>query len=332
MLVWIKNHPLMTGGVVLLLVVLFLVFRGKSSSGTQVIQTGPSDAAQTAGLQAQVQLAAINAGYASHISDLNAAVAGKQVDATTALQLTSAQRDVALQGILSGADSQNRQTQAALDASTRQDQALVQSQQITSDAGVKITGIQADVINNQTAAQLAAQGIISGASVDMANIQAGTDQARIAAALASSLDTNRTSLDATKDTNAAVVTVAGISGDTAKTIATLDAASKDLLTRTAGNVYTDQIDSQTKNIGDWISAQFQLGQNKDNVVQNLVLSGQLNKGGEGGKNQAGVIETWLGNFTGGVANASQTPDTVGSTASGFSGIAKSFFDFMGHVF
>ncbi len=76
----------MTGGVVLLLVVLFLVFR-KSSGGTQVIQTGPSDAATTAGLQAQVQLAAINAGYAGHISDLNAEIAGKQLDATTALKL-----------------------------------------------------------------------------------------------------------------------------------------------------------------------------------------------------------------------------------------------------
>ncbi len=208
----------------------------------------------------------------------------------------------------------------------------MQTQQITSDAGVKITGIQADVINNQTAAQLAAQGIISKASVDMSTIQAGTDQARIAAALTSSLDTNQKTLDATRDTNATTVTVAGMSSDTAKTIATLNANSQDLLTRTAGNVYTDQIDSQTKNIGDWISAQFQLGQDKNNVVQNLILSGQLNKGGEGGKNQAGIIETWLGNFSGGTANANQTPDTVGSTASGFTGIANAAFNFFSKIF
>jgi hypothetical protein len=322
MMEWIKNHPLMAGGVALLLVVLLLVFRRSSGGGgTQVIQTGPSDALQSASIQAQVQLAAINAGYAAHISDLNAAVSGKKVDAGTALALTSAQKDVALQGILSNQDVANRRASTDLFIAQDQTQGIIQSQSIAANAGVKIAGIQADVLNNQANDQLLAQGIISKATLESMRIRAGVDT-----------HTTDAALEGLKDTNQTNVQIAGISGDTAKTLGTLDATSRDLQTRTIGNIYTDQIDTQGRNVDNYISTQRQIADHNANIVYGLVSSGQINKGGEGGKNQVGFLETWLGNFGGGVANANQTPDTVGTTAMGFTGIAQSIASVFKSIF
>lgn len=331
MMDWIKSHPLMTGGVVLLLVVLFLVFR-KSSGGTQVINTGQSDAAINANLQATVALAGLQAQYNSHASDLNAAIASKKLDTATTLQVASAQKDVALTGILSGADVSNRQTAAALLATQYSTDAVVQQQRINADTSVKITGIQADVVNNQTAAQLAAQGIISKATVDVATLGATSDQARTAAALAAIKDTNSTSYNSLVDTNASNVSIAGTNAKTATDIATLQAQTDQLKTTVAGNVYTDFIDSQAKAALAYINGLNDQATQKNTIVSNLVSSGTINKGGEGGKNQVGLLETWLGNFQGGVANANQTPDTVGTTASGFTGIANAVGNFFSHIF
>lgn len=300
---WIKEHPYMAGGVALLLVVLLLVFRKSSGSSTQVIQTGPSDAATAAGLQAQVQLAGINAAYAANQSQLSAAIAGKKLDVQTALALTSAQKDVALQGILSGSQVQSIQANNALLATQYSTQAAVQAENISANRDVTIAGTQADVQKQAIQDQLAQQGIISKATVDVATIQGNTDRAQTEAAKAVLLDTIRTNLAATQDTNATNVSIAGISGDTSKTIAGLQSASQDLITRTAGNIYTDQIDTQGKNISDWIAAQLALGTQKSNVVNSVINSGQINKGGEGGSNQVSVLDSYLGNLSGGTVAA-----------------------------
>lgn len=320
---WIKRHPLMAGGVALLLIVLFFVFRSKSGgSGTQVIQTGPSDAVTAASLQAQVQMAAIQAGYAASSSSLSAAIAGKQIDAQTALQLTSAQKDVALQSILTGGDVQNQQTQAALLATQYSTQAVVQGEQIQAGQNVSIAGIQSDTIKAQSQDQLAAQGIISKASVDMATLQAGVDTTN-----------SNNQLQATEDTNASQVKVAGIAGDTATTLGTLQANSQDLITRTAGNIYTDQIDTQGRNIDEYIAAQLANKQQQNDIIYGLISSGQINKGGEGGSNQVSVLDSYLGNPTGGTAAAqaagteavASSPGSVISSISGlFNGAAKIF--------
>jgi hypothetical protein len=330
---WIEEHPLLAGIGVLLFVVLLFVLLRRGGGSAQVIQTGPSENLQAAQLNAAVQLATLNYEANYRGSALAAAIAGKKIDAQTTLAVSGAQKDVALTGILADKATQIHQQDTTLQATQYATQGIVQQQTIISDAAIKQSGIQAEVINNQTRAALEAQGIISKATVDVASIGAQTDQAKIAAALAAIHDTNDANVRLGIDTNATVSNVAKLGSQTAVDLATLDATTKQLAINQGATVANNFIDTQAVVANHYIDTQGSLQSQKATIVSNLVSSGQINKGGEGGKNQAGLLETWLGNFQGGVANASQTPDTVGTTlaagSSLFSNIAKGFFSFFG---
>lgn len=313
---WIEEHPYMAGGLVLLIVVLIYVFVRRGGSSSQVIQTGPSEGLVGAQLSAAVRLAEINAGANAQGNALNAAIAAKKIDAQTTLAVSGAQKDVALTGILTTGQTQRDAIDATLQASQYSTQAVVQQQRIAADAGVRVAGIQADVLNEKSRNELAAQGIVSKASVDMAGINALVDSERTKAALAGLLDINRTSFLTASDEHSRDIQIAQVSGDTSKTIARLDAETKQLGTTVAGNVYTDFINTQGRNVDNYINTQGQIKAQQGNIVYGLVSSGQINKGGEGGLNQTSIIDSFLGNFTGGaVAAGSQTPDTPGTTLS-----------------
>jgi hypothetical protein len=111
---WIHEHPYLSGTLVLLAIVLFILYRRLSAPAASVGTAGPSDSLQAAGLAAGVQLQTAQLGASLGIAQLNAQVNEAQLLAAS--QDTQAQlaANVQLQNILSSADVANRQTQASL--------------------------------------------------------------------------------------------------------------------------------------------------------------------------------------------------------------------------
>src|SRR5690242_16899863 len=107
---WIEDHPLLAGSLVLLLIGVYFVVRkitGGSSTtnqllpGTQVVSGGgPSPDATLAAQAAQNQT---QAALSAQSQQLAAAIAAKQIDAATQLQIAQIQGNVATQGIVSQA-------------------------------------------------------------------------------------------------------------------------------------------------------------------------------------------------------------------------------------
>src|SRR5579872_6681712 len=172
---WVREHPYLSGSLIVAVIILFLVLRGRSSSSSsaqQVSQGGPSDALQAAGLQAQTQQSAISA-----------QVALGQIAANSQDTATQAARDVALSKVAADFQSQQFGTAAALQAA----QAGYMSQ-------VDLADISAGRDISLSHDQLAAVGINASAAVDIAGIQGDVTKAQTAAALAAQENTNLTAL------------------------------------------------------------------------------------------------------------------------------------------
>lgn len=107
MIEWIKEHPYLTGGLGLVLIVLFLVIRNASSnSSTQAAASGPtgtSDSIQALEIQSGAGVAAAQIAANATVSTANAALNAHAIDAQVANLQT-----------LGAVDVSNRQTQAAL--------------------------------------------------------------------------------------------------------------------------------------------------------------------------------------------------------------------------
>lgn len=115
---WIKQHPYLSGALALLLIVLFIVFRNRSSASSQpsgVIQTGPSDTISAMGIQANAALGAAQLQAQTQVAGYNAAVNVKALDVAQNETIAGYQRDVNLQYILSGQEVADTKTVAELE-------------------------------------------------------------------------------------------------------------------------------------------------------------------------------------------------------------------------
>ncbi|HYM35964.1 MAG TPA: hypothetical protein VET48_11240 [Steroidobacteraceae bacterium] len=313
---WIKQHPYLTGTGLIVLVILYFVLRGR---GTTATSTGPSEALQAAGLSAELQQGQIVAAQNAQTNQLNAALQGKLIDQQTAEFLASqstasqnAQIDAALKaiGIETGAGVSIAQLQTSAD---------VAKTTAATGAATDIAGIQADVLKMQTqnaldaqkandAASIAINSQNTKAAVTTAGYAATTQQRQDALAATAFADQLATALTASKDANATAVTINNQNAGRDVNLATISAGSAALnsnnnLTESLANtnalqsIYntflTTNGETQTAQAQDQLQAELaQIGVQQS--ISNLVASGQINKGGEGGKNQVAVIAALTG--------------------------------------
>jgi len=113
---WIKEHPYLSGALALLLIVLFIVFRNRSSAGgsTTVQAAGPSDSVSAMGIQANAAINAAALQAQTQVAGYNAAVNVKALDVAQNTTIAGYQRDVNLQYILSGQEVNDTRTAAEL--------------------------------------------------------------------------------------------------------------------------------------------------------------------------------------------------------------------------
>lgn len=206
MVEWVKEHPYLSGGLVLALIVLFLVLRGRGSSSQQVRAGGPSESLQAAQMQTQLQQQGIQAQADAHAGDTAAALAAKMAETDAQNFATQSARDVALQNIAIAGQTEQYKTQvggsvamagyasqaaiadtqasAAVSIASTQANAGVQIAGINAGAAVGIAGIQGDVAKHQFDAQLAGLRDTNATSVALGNLQ-----------LAGLVDTNKSAVD-----------------------------------------------------------------------------------------------------------------------------------------
>ena len=314
---WIKEHPYITGGSVFALVVLYLVVKsaGNAASQQAAVSANPggvSDAVYEAELAANAQ--STQAAAAAQVQQ--AQVAGQlQVAADTQESTdaqTSAQQAVALQTILSQAQTAQYGAAAQLAAAQSGNAAQVAIANTSAAASTGVATIQGQTAVQQAADALAATQSTNATSLGVAQLQAGVVNNQTSAALAlGSLQSNN-QLELGEDTNAAEVSENE----------TNNATENNYINTVGGSIFrqilaqygldTQAIDLQSQTINDT-----QIG----------LESGVLNKGGEGGLNQltallrrgrfAGYV-----NFGGGRGGVGVTQAQGGSVASIFSSLAK----------
>jgi hypothetical protein len=178
---WIGEHPYLASTlVVLLIVALYLIFRGgSSSSGATAISPNPgglSDAAYAAQLQANTQQAGVAAAAQGQQDQTAAALTAALANSSAQSQQVAAARDVALAQTTFGSQTAEYTASAQLQAAQAADAAAVAETNTTTTGGVQIAGINA------------------GAQVQVAGIQADVSKTNIAAQLAGLEDTNKTSI------------------------------------------------------------------------------------------------------------------------------------------
>ena len=179
---WIEEHPYISGGLVLGVIILFFILSSSNSSASA--STATTDAsgltpAQDASLQAlqlqsatQLQGAQIQAQTQAN-SD-SAAVAAAQVQAnaqTTAAQLAA---QVALQNIVSSGQVQMQTNDTTLQAVQAQIGGQVMINQQNTQGSVDVAGIQAQTLQQQYSDAVQSQQIISDAQTQQAQITANT--------------------------------------------------------------------------------------------------------------------------------------------------------------
>lgn len=275
MVEWIKQHPYLSGGLVLALVVLFLIIRRGGSSAPQGA-SGPSDALQAAALQAQVQGAAINASQAANAVNAQAAVATANSQAQAAVNIATLQANAAIAQVQSGTDQaaiagqvqaahdqlaaslgvassrdqlsgllatvqgqttiQTTQANDALSAVNAQVAGQVQENQDTVSGQVQETGIQAGVQNNQIAAALAAQKDINATSVAINGANSSTQ--KYLADVAAGVVNNQTAaqLAALNNTNATNLAIVNSNNGTIASVTQINANRDINLAGIAGGV------------------------------------------------------------------------------------------------
>lgn len=296
---WIREHPYLSGGLVLAVVVLFVVLRRGGSSAQQSSAGGPSEALQAAGLQAGVQNSAISA-----------QVAQTQLQANSADAATSAAQTVALAKI--GADLQGSEynAAAALQAQQAGYAAAVASTSLTTAAGVQVAGIQAnrditlggygvDIAQIQASRDVTINQQNTGAAVDIAGIQGDVTKAQTAAALAATENTNATALG----------------------ISTVNAGVATHAIDVAGAVEQNRINQQGQQVAD----AFSLAQQHESDVYGPggIFVGVNRYGGNLQSNQATVETAILGQPEVGVAIQQSSAEQAQSSASMWSGIVNS---------
>ncbi len=290
---WIREHPYLAGTLAVFVVVLFLVFRARSSASTSqqvAVASGPSDALQAASLQAQVQQQGIQAAADVSSQQTGAALAAHLADVQASLAQTSAARDVGLQAILTqgstadytaaaGLQAVEAQTGAAVNIADTQAGAGVQVAAIQGSTAVQLAGIQAPVYQAQIAAALAATENTNATSLGIAGIQGAV-----------TISGQQTSLAASQDANATAAKINEQNVGGAVQVAEIQAGTQNLAITTAGDVSSHLIASQQEIASEQNTT---YGNIWDQFFANL-SAGTFNKGGSGGANQVSVVGAFTG--------------------------------------
>lgn len=211
---WIKEHPLLTGGLALAIVFLFLAIRNASSGGTQVVSSGPSDAVTEANIAAGVANTQAAASVQAQSQLINASLANTQI--TTNAQLSA---------INTQAQSQTDQTQLVTGAQTAQDQ-------IAAAAGVTMAQISAATTSNanllqfqaSTAETAAAETIAEAgdsANVDIAGLQFGSANTIAGIQAGVAINASNNDLASQQDQDNAAIQINGQNTSTAQILANL---------------------------------------------------------------------------------------------------------------
>jgi hypothetical protein len=263
---WIEDHPYLAGTLAVFLIVLFFVFRSRTSGSSSQVVSGPSDAVQIATLQAQNQSQGIQAAADVQSLQTQAALAAALANVQASQDATTAARDVALQNILTG-------------GATAQYQAAV--------------GLQATESTNQTASDIASTN--AGAAVDIADIT-GNTQVKLATIQAPvTLAQIQASLDALKSTNETSLGIAGVNAKAATTINAQNVSGAENIATTNTLVPLAQTQGQVNLVTLGINAQLQALLAQIEAQQNVQNQAfQALPGVGGSPNRVAVITAALG--------------------------------------
>jgi hypothetical protein len=114
---WIKEHPYLTGTLVLVIIILFAL-RSKASASSNgpngVVTVGPSDSTQALGLQANAAVQNATIAGQTQVQGYQAAVNIASLNASAADIQAGYARDVQLANIFAGSGVENNRTAAAL--------------------------------------------------------------------------------------------------------------------------------------------------------------------------------------------------------------------------
>lgn len=319
MIQWIKEHPYLSGGLVLAVIVLILVLRRAASStpvGSVAQASGPSDAVTTAGIAAQAQQSQVDAQASVANNTLATQYAVAQLQAQNVDNQTAAARDVALQNILTQGQTAQYATSGNVQIAQSSDAANVAIANTNASAAVAQTGIQAQVAALTVNDQLAAVENTNATSLGVAQIQGDVTNNQTAAALSLGLAQTKAAVDINGQNVSGAVAINANNNATAQTyIGTLGAVSMaqlDALTQANNN-------------------QFIL----ENETLKSVNAGVFNKGGEGGAHQVSVAGAILGYPQIGapaeaagaasVSGGNSIGGIIGSIGGAFSGLASGLF-------
>jgi hypothetical protein len=290
-------------------------------------QTAAAYQANQDSLNAALQAKSIDANAAVLIAQEQTKTVSAQGESQLQQVLAAAGAQVRMQEIGQQAETTrtNAETSAAVAAIMGQVTGQVDIARINAGAGVDIAGIQAGVSKEQIAAQLAAQKDINAATLEMGRIKSTTDivlgeqdvrkveSTNVTALGINAQNTNRDiamhtiDLAIVQDTNQLMLRLgldtndkqlqAILGGFTRDVdIAKLEAATQQSWIEGNVNVINNQTAAERDIYQSWINtqgavslAQINLNQVNSQDLMQLIASGALNKGGEGGSNQVAAL-------------------------------------------
>jgi hypothetical protein len=240
---WIEEHPYLTGGAVLGIVILYFLLSSSSNSSPQVVQQsgGLSSADQASLAQTQIQTGAALQAQQNQATEqsnqLSAELAATQINAnasTTANQLAA---QTQLQNILTAGQVQNYSTDAGVTLGENTNATQLALAQVQTGGQVTLAGIsaqeneytagtQASTLQAEYDAAVQSQGIISDAQTQQAQANSTTQQ-QIA-------------------DYAAQVQLAGINGTTAVNLANIGANENVVNNQTSANLMAYQTGSNNQ--------------------------------------------------------------------------------------
>ena len=288
---------------------------------------------QTRGYNASLEALALTTQRDVALAKMGADIAGSQTSAALALgtlqsnnQLSSTNESTyaaleaaniaaAAQQHLADTQAATAVTTATIDANKSTDIATIQAQVAAEGfanalATHKLDTVASVQINSQNTSrdiQLAHDSLTQ--SVTLGAYKATTDAAQISADLTIAQDNNLTAITINNTNANRDKDIAKITADNAISLAGISAGIEQAKITATEDVYNHFLDTQSADTLAAISAHAQEAGYQTSVEQsilNLIQSGQINKGGEGGRNQVAVIAALTGQPTIGVQAEQQT--------------------------
>lgn len=330
---WIKEHPFITGGVVLVVIGLWYLYEvyssGSSASGTTVVAgaaAGPSDASYAAQASQSQTSAAQEVADTQTAASLAVAL-GQQA---TQQQANTLAAGVANQSTVSQAATAQYASYAGLTAAEAGYAAAVEETITGANRDVSIAGFNLAGLQDTNATNLAGLKDTNASNVTIAGIQSYTALGTAADQLAAVQDTNQTAQNINGQNVQGAIDIAGIQSQTTLGVSAdqLSAikdqdftayaidhdqqATQQLGITTQGQVDNNLINTQGLIAGEGIAAEYGLGIGQQALQSHgldEVASGVFNKGGEGGVEQVAAFLGALG--APGAASVGQAGASVG---------------------